>query len=498
MGAGTNALDFGEVNAPSFNSFIPLPHMKPALKVLSGFFLVLLPFWAQYGGVNFPAVVFVLSYFAGLAIWGVGYFQLIGQGTFKEVMVLFVSGLALFATMPPDISKDIYVYLLEGKLALRGITTYTDGAANLLDPFYVNIDPHWLDCPNQYGPVPLFFFQAVAWLGGDNIFMNIAWMKCFDVLWAICIFGLLRRIATAIQLNPVTVLTVFCLNPIFLIQGLGQMHIDLLSCVFVCVFILGIVQNRMWMVGLSIGLMGATKCVLFPLFWGLALIYAVYAWKQKVLNISALIASVLFSVAVLVVSYWPVWQGIGTILIPMAYHEHKEPVKSLVELLSYVFAYFLPRTSPDYSSPDPFLSDKIYWGYQLKPIFQAIALLLAARLAFSLIQVKNIHQLFYGFSRIMLLVFIVYSPVMHAWYFLFVLPFFALSYHQTAVVWYASVVFFFANTYELGLTVGGQTGSLVMVVCTILSILSYFIYFKKFYLSTESATQLSYELKPER
>jgi hypothetical protein len=463
--------------------------MKPTLKVLLGFCFVLLPFWAKYGSINFPAVVFVLTYFVGLAVWGVGYFQLIQRGTFKELIFLFVSGLALFATMPPDISKDIYVYLLEGKLALRGITTYTDGAANLLDPFYVNIDPHWLDCPNQYGPVPLLFFQAVAWIGGDSVFMDIVWMKGFDVLWSVCIFALLRGVAKTMHLNHVTVLTVFCLNPIFLIQGLGQMHIDLLSCVFVCAFMLGLVQRRMWLIGLSVGLMGATKTMLFPLFWGLTLIYAVYAWKQKILHVSALVASFVWSVAVLVVAYWPVWQGVDTVLIPMAYHEHKEPVKSLVELLSYCFAYFLPRTSTDYGTPDPFLSNKIYWGYQLKPFFQVIALLLAARLSFSLVRAKNIHQLFYGFSRIMLLVFILYSPVMHAWYFLFVLPFFAVSYPQKDLIWYAVVVFGLANTYEIGLTVGGQTGSLTMIVCTILSVLSYFMFFRKFYLSTELVTE---------
>lgn len=457
--------------------------MKPALKVLLGFTFVLVPFWAQYAGFHFPAPAFVLSYLAGLSLWAIGYYQLIKGGTSADLNPLFTIGLVLFATMPPEISRDIYVYLLEGKLAIQGTTTYTDAAANLLHPFYVYMDPHWLDCPNQYGPVPLFVFQVVAWLGGDSAFMDILFMKIFDIVWSVCIFFLVKYIAKSLQLNEVRAQIIFCLNPIFFIQGLGQMHIDLLSCVFVCAFIYGIAQNRMWIVGISIGLMGATKSMLFPLFWGLVLIYAIYAYKQKILKMQHLALSVLYSIVVFCVAYWPIWQGLDTILIPMAYHENKEPVKSIVELISYLLAYFLPQSGAKYGTVDPFLQDKIYWGHQLKPVFQVLALLIAARLSFFLIYAKNLHQLFYGFCRIMLLVFILYSPVMHAWYFLFVLPFLAITDRQKEVIWYAVVVLSLANTYEIGLTVGGAIGNFVMIFFTILSVLSYFMYFGKFYFS---------------
>lgn len=461
--------------------------MKPTLTVLVGFAFVLVPFWAQYAGIQFPPLVFALSYLVGLGIWAAGYYQMIKQGTSEGLNLLFVTGLALFATMPPHISKDIYVYLLEGKLALNGHLTYTDGAANLLDPFYVFIDPHWLDCPNQYGPVALFFFKAIAWFGGDNTFLGIIAMKIIDIAWSVCIFFIIKYTAKATQLDEVRAQTFICLNPIFFIQGLGQMHIDLLSCVLVCIFLYGIARNRLWLAGITTGLMGATKFMLFPLFWGLILVYAVYSWHQKTLNIKALALSALYSILVFCVAYWPVWQGLDTILIPMAYHENKEPVKSVVELLSYLLAYVLPQSGPNYGTLDPFLQDKIFWGHKLKPFFQVLALAIAAKIIIPMVSSKNISQLFYGFCRIMLLVFILYSPVVHAWYFLIVLPFFAVAEHRREVMWFAVISFTLANTYEIGLTVGTEVGKLIMILFTVISVLSYFLFFKKFYVESGKA-----------
>jgi hypothetical protein len=42
-----------------------LPKMKPTLTVILGFAFVLVPFWAQFGGFQFPALVFSLSYLIG-------------------------------------------------------------------------------------------------------------------------------------------------------------------------------------------------------------------------------------------------------------------------------------------------------------------------------------------------------------------------------------------------------------------------------------------------
>jgi hypothetical protein len=174
----------------------------------------------------------------------------------------------------------------------------------------------------------------------------------------------------------------------------------------------------------------------------------------------------------------------------MAYHENKEPVKSVVELLSYLLAYAWPQSGPDLGALDPFLSDKIYWGHKLKPVFQILALLIAGKLISTIIYSKNISQLFYGFCRIMLLVFILYSPVVYAWYFLIVLPFFAVSEPRREVIWFAVISFTLANTYEIGqagLIVGTKVGSLIMILFTVISVLSYFLFFRKFYFESGKA-----------
>lgn len=463
--------------------------MKPTFLIITGFAFVLAPFWAQYLGFQISAIPFSFSYLLGLGIWAFGYYQIMQFGSARDLNIAFALGLVLFSAMPPEISKDIYIYILEGKLALSGYTSYIDASVNLKDPFYVYTDPHWLDCPNQYGPVALFFFQVVAFLGGDHVFMNIFWMKALDVASALGIFFILKYAAASLRLSVVRAQALVCLNPLFLIQGLGQMHIDFIACVMVCLFMYAIVRNQLVWAGVLTALLGATKFMLFPLFWLLILVYSVYAWQQKIFSIKAFAVAVCASFALFAVVYWPVWQGIETILIPMAYHEKKEPVKSIVELLSYGLAFFWPQDGADYNWTDPFIKDKIFWGQQLKRFFQVLALILAAKVTLTIINAKSLSQLFYGFSRIMLLVFILYTPVMHAWYFLFVLPFFALTEHQKEIIWYTVCVFTLANAYEIGLTVGTTTGKVLMILFTVLSVLSYFMYFRKFYLQTLTSSE---------
>ncbi|MFN0215807.1 MAG: glycosyltransferase 87 family protein [Saprospiraceae bacterium] len=455
--------------------------MKPSLTILSGFALVLVPFWAQCAGYIFPAPLFATVYMAGLVVWALGYYQQIKRGSAAELKLAFWIGLALFAAMPPLISRDFYVYILQGQLALDGLLTYTDASVNTMHPFFAMTDPHWQDCPNQYGPVPLAFFKAVAWLGGEHILADLIWMKIGMACWAIAIFFLVKYIARAIDLDEVLAQSVLCLNPIFLLQGIGQMHIDLLSCLLICIFILAIVQNRLWLSGVSIGLMGATKFMLFPLFGGLLVVYAIYSRKNNGLKFSQLAFALLCSVAVLCLTYWPIWEGLDTIRIPMAYHEIKEPVKSVTELLAYLFAYLWPQTGPSLGAVDPLLQDKIYWGLKIKPFFQIIALLLAAWMSYFVVSAKDNKQFFYGAFRIILLVFILYSPVMHAWYLLTMLPLFAVAASKREVVLYAVTTLFIANTYEIGLTVGTDLGRIIMILFTVISVLSYFLFFRKFY-----------------
>jgi hypothetical protein len=70
---------------------------------------------------------------------------------------------------------------------------------------------------------------------------------------------------------------------------------------------------------------------------------------------------------------------------------------------------------------------------------------------------------------------------MHPWYFLLILPFFALFVEKKAVFLYISITFGIANLYEPGSLIDGTIGKVLVIGGTIISILTYFVGVRSFW-----------------
>ncbi len=453
--------------------------------LMAGSVLVCLSAWIVKLNIPVHSALLTLLWVSGIFLWLAGYGQLfIGSSpaaNFTHRAALIYTALALAVCTPPVLSKDVYIYLLQGKLAWQGITTYTDGSLNFAHSWVDYVEPKWRDCPNHYGAVPMLLFCLAASASSVSLAMLILKLQ-----FVVAIYGaylLLKAIAQNLNLSELStnqVVAAYMLNPVLLLQGLGQMHVDILSSLLVLLFIYGITSTRYWWLApVSIGLLGATKFLLFPVFCGLYLVYHAYQWRQKQPKLKQALVGLGLSVATIVLCYAPIWQGIETISHPLAYHNKKEPVKSVVELLSYAYAYVQNPRPLDTSATDPLLAQKIAAGKLVAPYLKLIAILMAGWIVLHLLRKPAQKDILLAMGSIVLLVFILYSPVMHPWYFLLVLPFFAFFSHERHIWLYLVITFGLCNIYELGPLLHKPWGPVLTIGGTVISVFSYFIGIRK-------------------
>jgi Glycosyltransferase family 87 len=447
-----------------------------------GFALTIGTAWLVYLELPVASIAVLLGWFGGLSAWFYGYRTLLRQQSSlaneaQESIQPFIIPLLLFACMPPILSKDVFIYLLQGKLALNGIFTYTDGSFNTHHEWVEYVDPIWRDCPNHYGPLPMVLFVLAAL--SKSIVGALVALKVMYSLLAFAILYAARQLARALGVNPNKVALAIGLNPIFLIQGVGQLHIDLLVCLLLLLFLFSLTRpHHWWITGMSIGCLGLTKTLLLPLSLGFYVLFVLWHWKNDRFNFFEAVKTISVTVILMIVGYATLGQPPEALTHPISYHAQKEPVKSVTELASYVGVYLFPQANST-SIQSSLVDQKIAMAHKITPIVQIIALLLALWVAYRTFLGKQLLGFIFGIGLMMHIVFILYSPIMHPWYFLLIMPFFALFTDEKPIVSILTATFILSCTYEIGACIGGSLGQTVTVAGTIVSVLAYWVGFKK-------------------
>ncbi len=436
--------------------------------------------------------VYSIFYLLGLGLMIYSYISILKnyKSLFNTISPLvFISiSLLIFALMPPTLSQDVYLYILQGKLGIEGILTYTDGAKNSLHSFVEHVDPSWQDCPNHYGPAAMGLFLPAALLGGESVLSNIISMKIMYLLIALSsgfiISNLFNNEKEGKEKKNQFLLFTF-LNPVFLIQGIGQMHIDFLLLTFCLGMIYGLKKRKWIIAGICVGLMGATKFLLVVIFGGIMVIFMVYESLNRKVNVRSLIFGLVSIPLTVAVAYFFVWENEQTILYPLAFHEDGEPVKSVIELLSYLVASVkdLPVTNTIHEYNEAIIHLKVESSLWLSTVFGFIALLLAVPTSIAVMNSKTDNEFFVGAAKILMIVFLVYSPQMHAWYFLLILPFLGFGIEKKYILLYCGITLGLSNSYEIAniLDPTTTTRNVIMIVFSIVSVISYYLFVHKFF-----------------
>jgi len=137
-----------------------------------------------------------------------------------------------FLAVPPLFSRDVYSYLAQGKIVLRGMDPYALGPAEALgddDPLTTGVDPVWQDTPAPYGPLFLRLAALVIRLTGDHVYLGILLQRTLALLGVALIVWALPRLATRFGASRTTALWLGAANPLVLFHLVGGMHNEALA-----------------------------------------------------------------------------------------------------------------------------------------------------------------------------------------------------------------------------------------------------------------------------
>lgn len=222
-----------------------------------------------------------LVLFTGLAFMVVSWVRLgrlvlRGEAGGRIVALAAAAWTAPLIIAPPLYSRDVYSYLAQGAVALRGFDPYVHGASVLDLPLRGNVAGLWQETPSPYGPLFLLLGKVTVFITGDNVILGAIFMRLAVlaglVLLAWAIPGLTRHLGgrTSIAMW----LTVA--NPLVLALGIGGAHNDVLMVGLMAAGVLMVLDRRHLTGFALLALATAVKATAF-----LVVPFLVWVWAAR-------------------------------------------------------------------------------------------------------------------------------------------------------------------------------------------------------------------------
>lgn len=231
---------------------------------------------------------------------------------------LLIGGVVLTAAclFPPALSCDVYGYVAYGRMAaVYGVNPYAAGPIDVLLAKGDPVSPflQW-NIPAPYGPLWISVARLFAWLTSNaSVFTQVLMMKLLAGAGVVAVAVAGRRVAERLVpgRGELTLIAIG-LNPLFVIEGPGNGHNDLVMMALVVLALDAGLAGRSPFAALSAGMAAAIKFLPLVLVPWLVVLAArrSKAWWHRVRSIA--IGAVL-AVLPLVVSYAPYWFGLGTL-----------------------------------------------------------------------------------------------------------------------------------------------------------------------------------------
>jgi hypothetical protein len=152
----------------------------------------------------------------------------------------------------PNLSDDIYRFIWDGKLTLSGINPYQYLPTEVLSMNAAGVDSQLfeqLNSPNYYTIYPpisqaMFYLSAKAdsWAGSALI------LKVFFVVAEIFTFLGVYRLLQHFKVNR-NHIGVYFLNPLIVIEGIGNLHFEVIMICFFVWSLVFLIVHRSWVLG---------------------------------------------------------------------------------------------------------------------------------------------------------------------------------------------------------------------------------------------------------
>jgi len=161
---------------------------------------------------------------------------------------------------PPLFSRDGWSYAAQGMLAKAGVSPYEHGPSVLSGPIVEAVDPRWMETVTPYGPIPVSVGSFGAQFTG-NPWVLVIGHRMLALVGLVLLAWAVPRLARWSGLNPALAAAVVLASPLMLANGVGGLHNDLLM-VGLMAAALVVAQEHGWFAGALLG--GAAAAVKAP------------------------------------------------------------------------------------------------------------------------------------------------------------------------------------------------------------------------------------------
>jgi alpha-1,6-mannosyltransferase len=187
--------------------------------------------WIRYGhGRDLATVALYLG--VGMLVWAwvrLGRDVLAGTVTVQHVQAAGAVWIAPMVLSPPLFTRDVYSYLAQGALALRGLDPYQVGPSELPPgPIADNVHYAWQTTPAPYGPLFIFIAKIMNWLTDEDAIAGVIGMRLVLLVGLGLLLFALPRLADQLGGNQTVTLWLVVANPMTVVHLVGGPHNDLL------------------------------------------------------------------------------------------------------------------------------------------------------------------------------------------------------------------------------------------------------------------------------
>ncbi|MBV7295425.1 polyprenol phosphomannose-dependent alpha 1,6 mannosyltransferase MptB [Corynebacterium sp. TAE3-ERU12] len=127
----------------------------------------------------------------------------------------------------PLFTQDIYSYLAQGAVVVRGMDPYAAGPVDLLgaaDPLARSVPLIWSHSPSPYGPVAMLVAAAIAKITADGVLMSVLLHRAVAIVSLYVVAWALVCLAQRCGVSPQFALWLGVLNPLTLLHLVGGVH----------------------------------------------------------------------------------------------------------------------------------------------------------------------------------------------------------------------------------------------------------------------------------
>jgi hypothetical protein len=353
--------------------------------------------------------------------------------------------LGIAALMLPMLSNDLFSVLSYGSLAADGHDVYTTTRWLSEGPFSPWLGARWSQTVCVYGPTTLLA-TLPAGLARGNPWVGLAVLRLAWTAPVVLVMELsFRRLRDAPWFHAMV-----WLNPLWLVEGPGQLHADLLGLVAI---VAGVLLHRAGKVTASFGLYAAA--LLGKYSFGPA---GLWFWLSRSQPRSAgetgragrLVGRLATMGAVFVAAgvafYAPFWHGLETITVPLRSLGRMNPGGSITEVLGIVVQYVRTGsvTPPDMAVQAALEVDRaakqtswVVVSWVMRVVFLGVA---ARVLPPMLRKDASEETLALGTGVLSVALLTLAHHRFQSWYLLAVLPFFGLACTAPWKRWWTAVV----------------------------------------------------------